>query len=139
MGRPRPALAGELVRSYRDGRIKLHVLRVGLRERRSAPDLFLRGAYRPLPSSPRVIAFERTLGDERLVVAVPRIARRLVSEPMFALGDAWKDDTFDTSRGAIWTSSFSGEVIEGRKLFLRDVFQRFPVAWLRAGHVETRA
>jgi (1->4)-alpha-D-glucan 1-alpha-D-glucosylmutase len=133
-----PALARELVRSYRDGRIKLHVLRVGLRERKSAPDLFLRGAYRPLASSPHVIAFERTLGEERLVVVVPRITRRLVSEPAFALGDAWKDDTLDTSRGAIWTSSFSGEVIEGRKLFLRDVFRHFPVAWLRAGHQEAR-
>ena len=126
-----PELARELVRSYRDGRIKLHLLRTALRERRAGIDLFLRGAYRPLASSPNVIAFERSLGNERLVVAVPRLTRRLVSEPSFALGDAWKEDEIDAGVGGTWTNSFTGETIAGEKLRLRDVFRTFPVAWLR--------
>ncbi len=40
-----PDLASELLKSYTDGRIKLHVLGTGLRIRRQLPSLFLEGIY----------------------------------------------------------------------------------------------
>ncbi len=132
-GAPSSALAQELVRTYRDGRIKLHVLRTGLRARKALPDLFLQGAYRAIESaSPNVIAFERALGRERLLVIVPRLTRRIAGEPSLALGDAWKDESIDVGVDASWSNAFTGEATTGTKLALRDVFRTFPVAWMRA-------
>ena len=37
------SMAADLVKAYRDGRIKMHVLRTGLRARRATPELFLEG------------------------------------------------------------------------------------------------
>jgi (1->4)-alpha-D-glucan 1-alpha-D-glucosylmutase len=127
-----PALATELVRSYRDGRIKLHVLRTGLRERRRETELFLAGSYRPIQSSTNVIAFERSLGGERLIVVVPRLTRSLVKQPSFALADAWTNVELDVGEASAWTNVFTGEALEGARLPLSRVFQTFPVAWLRA-------
>jgi len=125
------ALAEELVRSYRDGRIKMHVLRTGLRARKGASELFLEGAYRAIESaSPHVIAFERSLGDKRLLVVVPRLTRQLAGRPAFALGDAWKDETIVTGVDATWSNAFTGESVTGAKLALREVFRTFPVAWM---------
>jgi glycogen debranching enzyme GlgX/malto-oligosyltrehalose synthase len=132
-GEPASALAEELVGAYRDGRIKLHVLRTGLRARKASRDLFLEGAYRVIEiASPHVVAFERSLGDARLVVIVPRLSRAVAGGPSFALGEAWKDETIDVGPDAAWTNAFTGESLTGAKLALRDVFRTFPVAWLLA-------
>jgi (1->4)-alpha-D-glucan 1-alpha-D-glucosylmutase len=58
---------------WHDGAIKLHVLRRLLALRAAQPQLFSRGAYRPLElpgvTDDGAIAFERALGDARIVIA----------------------------------------------------------------------
>ncbi len=127
------ALAEELVSSYADGRIKMHVTRTALRMRREEPALFLEGAYEPVASaSLHIVAFARMCGPARLVVVVPRLTRRLLGKPGFALGDVWRDETLDVGTEAIWEKAFTGERLRGRELNVSDVFRAFPVAWLRA-------
>jgi maltooligosyltrehalose synthase len=136
LGPASPALASELVASYRDGRVKMHVLRAGLRLRRAEHALFLEGAYRPLtPASPNLFAFERSLGDARLAVVAPRLTRRLAGGAPFALGEAaWgKDATIDLGVDASWENLFTGETLKGQALRVADVLRVFPVAWLRRG------
>jgi (1->4)-alpha-D-glucan 1-alpha-D-glucosylmutase len=135
-GAPSPELAAKLVSSYSDGRIKMHLLRTALRLRRTSTELFLEGAYRPLPTEPQafpsVVAFERTLAGARLAVVAPRLTRRVVKKGQFALGDTWNDAAIDLGTDATWENVFTGETLRGAKLRLADVFRTFPVAWLRA-------
>jgi (1->4)-alpha-D-glucan 1-alpha-D-glucosylmutase len=136
LGLASPELASKLVASYRDGRIKMHVLRTGLRLRRAEPALFLEGAYRPVASaSPNLFAFERSLGDAGVAVVAPRLIRKLAGGAPFALGEAaWgKDATVDLGVDATWENVFTGETLKGKALRVADVLRVFPVAWLRRG------
>jgi len=68
--------ARHLLDSWRDGRIKLAVIRTVLALRRDLDALFARGQYRPLtvngPQADRIIAFARINAGGALVVVVPR-------------------------------------------------------------------
>jgi (1->4)-alpha-D-glucan 1-alpha-D-glucosylmutase len=73
-----------LVRNWRDGRLKQHVVRSALLLRRKRPALFKAGAYLPLTvegqHADRVVAFAR-LGDTELVIIVtPRLVTPLLAE-----------------------------------------------------------
>jgi (1->4)-alpha-D-glucan 1-alpha-D-glucosylmutase len=72
LGSLQSAKAADLLENWRDGRIKLHVIRTILRHRREHPALFREGGYTPLnlegDYAKNFIAFERRQGDERLVV-----------------------------------------------------------------------
>ena len=130
---PSRELASELVTSYPDGRIKMHLTRTALTMRKREPRLFLEGSYEPIASaSPHAVAFRRILGGDRLVVVVPRLTRRLLGRAGFALGDVWQDATIDGGEGGAWENAFTGERLTGRELRLADVLRTFPVAWLRA-------
>ncbi len=130
LGDPSTTLANDLVANYTDGRIKLHVTRVGLALRRTDPSLFLDGTYRAIQAGPHVIAFERTRGSIRLVCIAPRLPRTLTrGQRPFPLGDTWGDARIEIGEGS-WNSAFTNERFEGASLALRDVFATFPVAWL---------
>ena len=82
----------------RSGAMKLWLTRrlLALRERHAT--LFARGEYEPLVASGsaavHVFAFARRLGDECVVVAVPRLTTRLAGPGGEApLGSAWGDTT----------------------------------------------
>ena len=136
-GRPTAKWCRELCENYTDGRIKMHVTSVGLRLRRELPELFLEGRYEALAAPPHVVALERSLGDKRLLCVVPRLCRRLTKgERPWPLGDVWGDQRLEISPNASrspWWNVFSGEMLEGASLALRDVFASFPVAWLLQG------
>jgi glycogen debranching enzyme GlgX/malto-oligosyltrehalose synthase len=126
-----PELCRELLASYADGRIKMHVTRTALRLRRELPDLFMEGRYTALGESPHLVAFERTLGEKRLLCAAPRLTRRLTEgEPSWPLGPVWGEATLQVPGGKRFRNVFSGEELEGETLSLRQVFANFPVAWL---------
>jgi len=130
-GAPTPELCRDLLESYPDGRIKMHVTTVGLRLRREHPELFLEGRYLALGDVPNVVAFERAIGEKRLLCAVPRLTRQLTKgERTWPLGDVWGDATLEVAGGGRFRNVFSGEKLEGSALALRDVFSHFPVAWL---------
>ncbi len=66
---------GELVSSWRDGRLKQRVIATALDLRQRWPEVFTDGAYQPLEvlgvDPERVMAFLRRAGDRAVVVAVP--------------------------------------------------------------------
>ncbi|MBI2385068.1 MAG: malto-oligosyltrehalose synthase [Elusimicrobia bacterium] len=84
-GRPRVEVVRELAARMDDGRVKMFLLREGLRLRRRAPDLFLKGAYEPLkvrgPREKHVVAFLRRRGGRVLIAAGARFFDRLPEEP----------------------------------------------------------
>jgi (1->4)-alpha-D-glucan 1-alpha-D-glucosylmutase len=71
-------LARELLRSWRDGRVKLFVTWRLLQLRNERRDAFLSGGYRRLPTTgrraDRIVAFAR----EQIVVAAPRLVYRML-------------------------------------------------------------
>jgi (1->4)-alpha-D-glucan 1-alpha-D-glucosylmutase len=68
---------GDLVATWRDGRIKQHLIAKVLRLRRQQPQLFARGAYQPLPVhgplAEHVLAFLRHGGSRTVLVAATRL------------------------------------------------------------------
>ncbi|ALM82504.1 malto-oligosyltrehalose synthase [Bordetella sp. N] len=66
-----------LLADWRSGRIKQAVVHGALTARRARPDLYTQGSYVPLPVlGPRgdhIIAFVRSLGDQRVFVLAPRL------------------------------------------------------------------
>jgi (1->4)-alpha-D-glucan 1-alpha-D-glucosylmutase len=130
-GEPTPELARDLVASFADGRIKLHVSRIGLRLRREIPALFLDAAYEPLEGTEHVVAFQRSLHDRRLVCVVPRLTARLTrGERPWALAEAWGDVRLKLPVPGRYRNVFTGERLDEAKPRMADVLRRFPVAWL---------
>ena len=73
---------GECQEQWRDGRVKQAVIRKLLAFRRQAPMLFASGDYTPLPVKGdlegHVVAFARRFEQSVALVAVPRLAHRLL-------------------------------------------------------------
>jgi (1->4)-alpha-D-glucan 1-alpha-D-glucosylmutase len=132
-GDPTPDLARELVSTYEDGRIKLHVTRAGLHVRRAQPQLFLDGAYRPISAGEHIIAFERSRTDARLICIVPRLTWTLTGgQHAWPSGEIWGKTSIEVGASARWRNVFTGEHHGGATLALRDVLGVFPIAWLVA-------
>ncbi len=85
-GRPRLEAVRELLAEQEDGRVKLFVLREGLRLRRRLPEVFAEGAHVPLkavgPRADRVVAFLRRRGPATALAAAGRLLSR-AGEPGF--------------------------------------------------------
>jgi (1->4)-alpha-D-glucan 1-alpha-D-glucosylmutase len=138
------SLAGELLSSWRDGRLKLYVTYKGLAFRRQRRELFLGGAYVPLPVTGGVkehaLAFARKQGDAWAIAAVPRLVTRLAPRGEFPLGlGVWGARTairLPAELPGRWRNVFTGEILhasggDGAKLLhLHAVFHDFPVALL---------
>jgi (1->4)-alpha-D-glucan 1-alpha-D-glucosylmutase len=142
-GPERRKLAGELMRTKEDGRVKLYVLAEGLRCRREHPGLFGGGDYLPLDASgarqEHVFAFARRQGNDWAVAIVPRLLTRLVQQANgLPVGrDVWQDTSLLLPEGARTgpcVNAFTGERLpvterEGRLGFLvADVLEYLPVA-----------
>jgi (1->4)-alpha-D-glucan 1-alpha-D-glucosylmutase len=89
----------ELVRGWADGRLKLALTREFLHLRRSMPDVFTVGGYRPLPihgkDADHVIAFARNSGREAAIVVAGRHFARCLGG-----GDRWPSTrTWDATIG----------------------------------------
>ena len=140
----RAALAGELLSSWKDGRIKLYLTCKALSLRREREELFGDGAYLPLPvvgkHREHALAFGRGKGDAWAIAAVPRLSTRLSPEGGFPVGqEAWGAKTFIRLPEGLpdrWRDAFTGEILQAagtggeRTLPLQDVFRILPVALL---------
>jgi (1->4)-alpha-D-glucan 1-alpha-D-glucosylmutase len=133
-----PIAATRLLSGWPDGRIKLHVTRALLHERRRQPALFESGSYEPLAvTSGHAVAFWRQLEDEAALAVVSRLTYRLAGPGRFAIGtDVWRDETVVLPEEA--PTSYR-DVLTGREIHadsghlrLSDVFEILPVAALRA-------
>ena len=143
----------ELLREWRDGRIKLLTTAVGLRLRRADPELFLDGAYVPLDTdvtvAARAVAFARVHGERAVIVVGPRLCARL-SQPADADdlapaaplgGDRWKTSRVllprelgeRTFHHAITGAEIKPTVTaEHAWMFLGQIFEHVPVGLLLA-------
>ncbi|MEK6375194.1 MAG: malto-oligosyltrehalose synthase [Acidobacteriota bacterium] len=117
-----------LLRRWPDGRVKLFTTWKLLDVRARHADLFRDGDYEPLEVTPNVFAFVRRNAGGAVAVAVPRLASQLVKPGKFPLGEVWGDTTLPLP--GRWRNAFTGGVVEGESLLLREVFARFPVAVL---------
>jgi len=134
------ARADVLTAEWRTGAIKMLVLRAGLQLRSSAKDLFDKGDYVPLvvtgAAAEHVLAFARELGDEAVVVIVPRLNLELLRGQMTLLvpQERWTDtivDLPDSLQGRRFTNIFTGAcVTPGASLSVGEVSRHFPVAAL---------
>jgi len=132
------ALIESLIETRHDGRIKLYLIRKLLQARREYQALFQRGQYRPLKVAGslkcHVVAFERSLGNQRLIAIAPRLTTALVNEGEFPFGEqVWYETRIQPHQdnGTVWRDLLTGDRIEvGDTLWLREVLTKFPVALL---------
>jgi maltooligosyltrehalose synthase len=95
----------ELASRWRDGRVKQALVARLLALRAAAPRLFAQGDYRPVsvegPGADRLVAFERHLGERRVVVVACRHPGGLrVSDTPGVPGDAWRGMSLAHTGGA---------------------------------------
>jgi len=137
---PGPA---RLMRRWRDGRVKLFVMRTALELRRAKPETFTTGLYHPLEArgshALNVCALARSTADSTrrqwAITVVPRLIAKLVKKGHLPCGgDVWEDTVLelpaDAPRG--WRNLFTGETLEagGNSLALASILQTFPLALL---------
>jgi (1->4)-alpha-D-glucan 1-alpha-D-glucosylmutase len=96
-GHARELAESVLTETKNDGRLKLYVTHRALQLRRQFRPVFQDGEYMPLPvvgeRADHVVAFARRRRNSAVLVAVPRLCARLLSEPgNLPLGaGVWKD------------------------------------------------
>ncbi|MGZ8441345.1 MAG: malto-oligosyltrehalose synthase, partial [Candidatus Deferrimicrobiaceae bacterium] len=118
------SLAGELLSSWRDGRLKLYVTYKGLTFRRQRRELFLSGAYLPLPvtggQKEHALAFARGHGGAWAIAAVPRLMTRLAPPGEFPLGPpAWGARIavrLPAELPSLWRNVFTGEILHASRI-----------------------
>jgi (1->4)-alpha-D-glucan 1-alpha-D-glucosylmutase len=138
------ASVSELLESWIDGRIKLHLIRSTLALRAAHPDLFADGAYLPLQTSgsraDHLIAFARRRGRRWAVVVAPRLTATLTPAGAMPLGEAcWGDTRIALPDGAPdrWQQILTGETVEAYNddrcwLLAQHVLRLLPVGLLAA-------
>ena len=111
----------QLLGTWRDGRIKLSILRQLLRLRREVPDLFSEGGYEPIAvtgaKSEHALAFMRQYGTDRLIVVVSRLFASLLGETASSYESLvdWKDTriTVPSDNEGTWSDALTGRKFTG--------------------------
>lgn len=122
----------DLLASYRDGRVKLHVLRAGLRLRREMPRTFIDGDYAPIDAGEDVVAFARNHAEGSAVAAVTRRPYHVTGgRAPFAVDDVWGDRRIAIPRGA-WSDALTGTShdVGADGLAASALFDQLPVSLL---------
>jgi (1->4)-alpha-D-glucan 1-alpha-D-glucosylmutase len=140
------AVAAQLLGDPADPRLKLFTTSTLLRFRRQHAAVFRDGGYEPLQTggarSEHVFAFARALGDDAVIVAVPRMIVALQpAADIPPLGErVWGDTRIELPAGTAsrYRHVLTGECLHARlpgngpALAAADLFARFPVAVLHA-------
>jgi (1->4)-alpha-D-glucan 1-alpha-D-glucosylmutase len=133
---------GTLLASWRDGRIKQHVVALALALRRQHPDLFASGSYEPLAAAgafgDRIVAFARRTPEVAAIVIVPRLVAALLEgcETPCPAPSSWDDTRLELPAGLTdeLRNLLTGQpvsVASGR-LAIGDTLAELPVALLAA-------
>lgn len=141
-----------LVRNFTDGRIKMFLTMKLLQLRRRRADLFLHGDYLPLKPggkfSRHLVSFARVLGEECVVVTVPRLTAGIAS---FSGKIDWKEKWSGTAISlpvmfpADFRDIFTGEAVPtkdgrgGRSLPAEELLRRLPVSVIEGGAAHQRS
>ncbi len=137
------AVCREVTARLDDGHIKLWTTHRALAVRAEAPDVFRRGEYIALHANEEyaqhVIAYLRRLGQQCVLVAVPRFACTLMRhKPELPQGSAWGKGVLLANKcvGMRLQNSFTGQeltVPEDGRIPLAKLFAEFPVAMAVSG------
>jgi (1->4)-alpha-D-glucan 1-alpha-D-glucosylmutase len=143
-------LVRELVENLSDGRAKLYLIHRALELRRSGPDLFAHGDYRPLsvegPHADRLCTYARTHTGRSLIAMAPRFLAGLVppeTEAADPFGDSGWASTFIEVPSPELRNELSGTILNasprrGRYLLCAiDVLRSFPVGLLSCTDVSS--
>ena len=122
--------ARDMLDSFRDGRVKLHLVREALRLRRDHPEVFVGGAYAVIAANDDVIAFSRA--DRVTCLATIRPWSATSGKSPWAVGDVWGD------RGVVLSAGRHRDVLTGREITsdgtkemrLSEIFADLPCALL---------
>ncbi len=137
-----PEQVEELLRNPEDGRIKLYLTTRALRFRRERRDLFLNGDYHPVGVSgelkDHVIAFERNLPTQKVVVVVGRFFTQMINEGYPTKGSPWEGNSLvmSSESSGCYRDALTGQQHcarsgqGGSELPLAEVFAHMPVALL---------
>ncbi len=124
----------ELLKTWQSGAVKQAVIARTLALRREMPVLFAKGGYAKLEAegamAPHSLAFTRSEGKRRIVVAVTRLAARFLHDAPLLPAEAWGDTMF-TLPGALWTDIFTGKHLAGPRVQAKTLFADFPIAVLK--------
>ncbi len=130
--RARTTPARELLATFADGAIKLHVLRAALRQRREMEDLFLAGTYEPIDAGDEIFAFRRRHGGRAMACAAVRQPHRITAgRSPWALGDAWGNRSIPVGDGS-WRDVLTEtqHTVRDGRLPAARLFAELPVALL---------
>jgi (1->4)-alpha-D-glucan 1-alpha-D-glucosylmutase len=123
----------DLVKSFRDGRVKLHVLSRALKLRRAMPRLFLEGDYRPMDAGEEIVAFVREHDTGAVACAVTRLPYRVTGgRAPWACGDVWGERTIAIPEGR-WRDVLGSDreiVVGPNGMPVAELFRDLPVALL---------
>jgi len=134
----RLSLVSELLRTMKDGRIKLFLIHQALQVRNKHARLFQNGAYIPLEAKGRfsqyIIAFARTYEGQGVITVVPRFLTTLIQEGEYPLGRSLWSDTHlpltETGCG-LWRNILTNQRLRcADKVFVGDALEHLPVALL---------
>lgn len=133
----RPARLIELLEHWQDGKVKLALMLQILKMRQARPELFATGGYEPLEISGdranHICAFVRSHGDDRIIVATPRLVAALDVQPGWADTEIILPSGCDHRR---WRNVLTGTVVEAeerersRVISATRMFESFPVSLL---------
>ena len=141
-GTPRREVAASLLAAPEDAAVKQYVLATTLAHRRSNPDLYAAGAYRPIEADGeakgRVVAFARTHEGKTALVVASRLVGSMMGDdgripPTGAA--AWGEVGLLMADGtpSRWRDLLTGVIVQGAEtLPLAEVFGILPVALLVA-------
>ncbi|MFH1926380.1 MAG: malto-oligosyltrehalose synthase [Chloroflexota bacterium] len=130
-------LLAQLLKSWKDGRVKLYLTQKAMRFRSENATIFQYGEYLPIQVSPNmrehIYAFGRCHEKEWALTVVSRLTTKLVSADEFPLGPVWGQSRLFLHRNAPrnWRNILTGEEIdikEGNGLAVSEVLRTCPVA-----------
>jgi (1->4)-alpha-D-glucan 1-alpha-D-glucosylmutase len=138
------SLIQELLRTWKNGALKLFITYKALNFRKAHLPLFLQGDYLPLetrgPHGRHVVAFARRLENSWAVVAVPRLFTSILAAGELSFGpEVWRGHVLPLPQEAPadWVNLFTGEKLaspqkqRSRSLPLDRLFRNLPVALLQ--------
>ena len=131
-------LIDDLLSAPEDGRLKLFLISMALRERNRCRTAFDSGSYLPLSACGKyrehVLAFARSDGSVSSITVAPRFFTGLERIGKFPLGSPiWQDTEISMPEGhsKYWVDVFTRETVSAAtSLRIADILKHFPVAML---------
>jgi len=123
----------ELLAEWQTGAIKQSIIARTLALRASHPNLFAQGDYAKLeaqgPAQHNVLAFTRQYKNQKITVAVTRLAANLVTNMPLVPLQGWHDTLLPLQAGR-WTDVLNGGTCSADAIPIGTLFAQLPVALL---------